>query len=117
MTSPFDGFEVERQLRPSGQGWAFDLDRSLSSVVVLHARVPADAFTAETLGPERLGNGIVIGASGLVLTIGYLVTEAEEVTLITNGGQAVAAHVLGYDAVTGFGLVNALEPLDLPALP
>ena len=69
MTSPFDGFEVERQLRPSGQGLAFDLDRILSSVVVLHARVPADAFTAESLGPERLGNGIVIGNNGLVLTI------------------------------------------------
>lgn len=117
MTSPFDGFEVERQLRPSGQGLGFELDRTLSSVVVLHARVPADAFTAETLGPERLGNGIVIGNNGLVLTIGYLITEAEDVTLITNEGRAVPAHVLGYDAVTGFGLVHALEPLDLPALP
>jgi S1-C subfamily serine protease len=117
MTSPFDGFEVERQLRPSGHGLAFDLDRSLSSVVVLHARVPPDAFTAETLGPERLGNGIVIGNNGLVLTIGYLITEADDVTLITNDGRGVPAHVLGYDAVTGFGLVHALEPLDLPALP
>jgi S1-C subfamily serine protease len=117
MTSPFDGFEVERQLRPSGQGLAFDLDRCLSSVVVLHARVPPDAFTAETLGPERLGNGIVIGNNGLVLTIGYLITEADDVTLITHDGRGVPAHVLGYDAVTGFGLVHALEPLDLPALP
>jgi len=117
MTSPFDGYEVERQLRPSGQGLAFDLDRSLSSVVVLHARVPADAFTAESLNTERLGNGIVIGNNGLVLTIGYLVIEADDVTLITNEGRGVAAHVLGYDGVTGFGLVHALEPLDLPALP
>jgi S1-C subfamily serine protease len=117
MTSPFDGFEVERQLRPSAQGLAFDLDSTLSSVVVLHARVPADAFTAETLGPERLGNGVVIGNNGLVLTIGYLITEAEDVTLITNDGRGVPAHVLGYDAVTGFGLVHALEPLDLPAVP
>jgi S1-C subfamily serine protease len=117
MTSPFDGFEVERQLRPSAQGLAFDLDSTLSSVVVLHARVPADAFTAETLGPERLGNGIVIGNNGLVLTIGYLITEADEVTLITNDGRGVPAHVLGHDAVTGFGLVHALEPLDLPAVP
>jgi S1-C subfamily serine protease len=116
MTSPFDGYEVERQLRPSAQGLGFDLDGVLSSVVVLHARVPPDAFTAETLGPERLGNGIIIGNTGLVLTIGYLVTEADDVTLITNEGRSVPAHVLGYDGVTGFGLVNALEPLDLPAL-
>ena len=60
MTSPFDGFEVERQLRPSAQGLGFDLDRALSSVVVLHARVPPDAFTAVNDHPQittRLGNG------------------------------------------------------------
>jgi S1-C subfamily serine protease len=117
MTSPFDGFEVAKPLRPSPQGLSFDLDTALASLVVLHAKVPADAFTAETLGPERLGNGIVIGTGGLVLTIGYLTTEAETVTLLTNDGRRVAAHVLGQDAVTGFGLVHALEPLDLPALP
>jgi S1-C subfamily serine protease len=117
MASPFDGYEVERGLRPSAENLAFDLDQALASLVVLHARVPGDAFTAETLGTERLGNGIVISDSGLVLTIGYLITEAEDVTLLTNDDRAVPAHVLGYDGVTGFGLVHALEPLDLPALP
>src|ERR1700760_3548924 len=117
MTSPFDGYEVERALRPSPRGLAFDLDRALSALVVLHAEIPEDASTAEALGAERLGNGIVIGTSGLVLTIGYLITEAEEVTLITNDDRWVPAHVLGVDPVTGFGLVNALEPLDLPSLP
>ena len=117
MASPFDGFEVERPLRPSAGDFGFDLGRALDAVVVLHSRVASDAFTAATLGPERLGNGIVINQSGLVLTIGYLITEAEEVTLLTNDGRRVGAHVLGYDGVTGFGLVQALEPLDLPALP
>lgn len=117
MTSPFDGYEVERRLRPSPGGQAFDLEQALDAVVVLHARVPEDAFTAGALGTERLGNGVVIGASGLVLTIGYLVTEAEEVTLLTNDGREIDAHVLGYDPVSGLGLVQALEPLNLPALP
>ena len=117
MTSPFDGFEVEKQMRPSARGLAFDLDWSLASLVVLHARIPEDAFTARSLGSERLGNGIVIGKNGLILTIGYLITEAEEVTLLTNDGRRVPAHVLGYDQVTGLGLVQALEPLGLPALP
>ena len=117
MTSPFDGFEVAKALRPPTGDVAFDLDCALNALVVLHARVPEDALTAEALGSERLGNGIVIGTSGLVLTIGYLITEAEEVTLLTNDGRHVPAHVLGYDQVTGFGLVNALEPLDLPSLP
>jgi S1-C subfamily serine protease len=117
MTSPFDGFEVDKRMRPSARGLAFDLDEALASLVVLHARVPADAFTAETLGRERLGNGVVIGPNGLVLTIGYLITEADDVTLITNDERRIPAHVLGYDQVTGLGLVNALEPLDLPTLP
>jgi S1-C subfamily serine protease len=117
MNSPFDGYEVAKELRPSARGRAFDLDRALDAIVVLHARAPEDASTAGALGSERLGNGIVIGTSGLVLTIGYLITEAEDVTLITNDGRRVPAHVLGSDPVTGFGLVNALEPLDLPALP
>lgn len=117
MSSPFDGYEVEKRMRPSADGLAFDLDLALASIVVLHARIPDDAYTATTLGTERLGNGIVIGPEGLVLTIGYLVTEADEVTLISGDGRQVPAHVLGYDGVTGFGLVHALEPLKLPALP
>ena len=100
MTSPFDGFEVEKALRPSARGVSFDLARSLASLVILHARVPADAFTAQTLGQERLGNDIVIGKNGLILTIGYLVTEAHEVTLLTNDGRRVPAHPLGIDPVT-----------------
>jgi S1-C subfamily serine protease len=117
MTSPFDGYEVDEHLRPSAADLAFDLDRALSSLVVLRATIPEDAFTAQTLGTERLGNGIVIGESGLVLTIGYLITEADDVTLITNDERRVSAHVLGVDAATGFGLLHALDPLDLPPLP
>ncbi len=117
MTSPFDGYEVEKHLRPSSADVAFDLDRALSSLVVLRATAPEDAYTAQTLGTERLGNGIVINDSGLVLTIGYLITEAEDVTLIANDGRRVPAHALGSDPVTGLGLLHALEPLDLPPLP
>jgi S1-C subfamily serine protease len=117
LASPFDGYEVDAALRPTARTCAFDLDRALSSVVALEARVPRDAFTAPVLGTERLGNGIVIGANGLVLTIGYLITEAHDVMLTRNDGARIPAHVLGIDQATGFGLVQALEPLGLPALP
>jgi len=117
VTSPFDGLEVDARLRPSAQGHAFDLEGALSAVVALEAQVPDDAFTATTLGTERIGNGAVIGSNGLVLTMGYLIMEAEDVTLTLGGGERIAAHVLGADPVTGFGLVQALEPLGLPPLP
>ncbi len=117
MASPFDGYEVEARMRPAAQGYSFDLDRALSAVVALEARVPDDAFTAASLGVERIGNGTLIGPGGLVLTIGYLITEAEDVALTLNDGRRVAAHVLGADPVTGLGLLQALEPLDVPALP
>ena len=71
MASPFDGYEVEARLRPSPRGHAFDLDRTLSAVVALEAQVPEDAFTAGSLGTYRIGNGTLIGANGLVLTMGY----------------------------------------------
>jgi S1-C subfamily serine protease len=116
VASPFDGYEVEAQLRPAAQDYAFELDRVLSGVVALEARVPESAFTAPTLGTERVGNGAVIAANGLVLTMGYLVMEAEEVALTLGSGARVEAHVLGADPVTGFGLVQALEPLSLPPL-
>ncbi len=116
MTSPFNGFEVEEADRPKTGGFAFDLDRALSSVLALEAEVPKDAFTASVLGTERVGNGVVVREDGVVLTIGYLITEAEQVTLTTGDGRRVPAHVLGVDQASGFGLVHALEPLELPAL-
>jgi S1-C subfamily serine protease len=92
------------------------INPSLRSVVAVRAHIPDDAFTAEGLGTLREGSGVVIREDGLVLTIGYLITEAEEVWLTTHDNRVVAAHALAYDQETGFGLVQALQPLDLPAL-
>jgi S1-C subfamily serine protease len=102
--------------QPRPGDYAFDLDKALSSVVGLHSIIPSDAFTAETLGTERAGNGVVID-DGLVLTIGYLVTEAEAVWLHRADGSVVEGHTLGFDFETGFGLVQALGDLDLAPLP
>ncbi len=101
---------------PRAEDFAFDLDRALSSVVALRARIPQDALTAPLLGTERAGHGVLIGEDGLVVTIGYLVTEAEEVWLINDDGLAVPGHVVGYDQETGFGLVQALQSLRRPVL-
>ena len=91
-------------------------DPILKSVVSVHASIPEDAFTAATLGSLREGSGVVIRDDGLVLTIGYLITEAEQVWLKSQDGRAIPGHVVAYDQETGFGLVQALGALDLPAI-
>ncbi len=88
----------------------------LSSVIGLRSIIPADAFSADNLGTERAGNGVVIG-DGLVLTIGYLITEAEAVWLHLGDGRVMPGHALGFDFETGFGLVQALGHLDVDPLP
>jgi S1-C subfamily serine protease len=93
-----------------------DLDDVLDSVVSLRSHIPDDAFTAGILGTEREGQGVVIGDDGIVLTIGYLVTEAERIWLIGPGGNAVAAHAVAYDQETGLGIVQALGALDAPKI-
>jgi S1-C subfamily serine protease len=93
-----------------------DIDTVLKSVVTVQANIPEDGFTASILGTERSGSGIVIRDNGLVLTIGYLITEAETIWLTTRGGRVVPGHALAYDQETGFGLVQALGRLDLPAV-
>lgn len=109
-------WKVPVAFQPHASDYSFDLDRVLSSVVGLHSIIPPDAFTAETLGTERAGNGVVID-DGLVLTIGYLITEAEAVWLHRADGRVVEGHALGFDPVTGFGLVQALGSLELEPLP
>src|SRR6185503_18903092 len=98
------------EMRPRPEDWRFELDRALDAVVLLRAEIPEDAFTAPILGTERAGNGVLIGDS-LVLTIGYLITEASVIWLTTNKGTVVGGTVLAYDQATGFGLVQPLGKL------
>jgi S1-C subfamily serine protease len=95
---------------------ALDLKNISRSLIKLRAVIPEDAFTADILGSQRVGNGIVIDSAGLILTIGYLMTEATDVWLTGADGREVAAHPLAYDQVTGFGLVVSLEKLDAPPM-
>ena len=101
-------WKVPQSVQPRAEDYSYDLERALSSVVGLHSIVPSDAFTADTLGVERAGNGVLVD-DGLVLTIGYLITEAETVWVHLGDGRVVQGHALGFDQETGFGLV----PCDL----
>jgi S1-C subfamily serine protease len=96
-------FPAELQPVPSEVG--FDLARALQSVVRLSSHIPEDGFTASMLGTERTGNGVVIREDGLIVTIGYLITEAESIWITTHDNRVVQGHPLAYDFATGMGLV------------
>lgn len=85
----------------------------VEAVVRVQAEALPDARSSETLGRSRHGSGIVIDARGRVLTIGYLVIEAQQVRLTTSAGRTVPARVAGYDHASGFALLEPLAPLDV----
>ena len=102
--------------QPNSGEPSFELERVMASVVSIRASIPEDAYTASILGTDRTGHGVVIGENGLILTIGYLVMEAETIWVVGHDGGPAAAHVLANDQETGFALVQTLTPLDLPAI-
>lgn len=91
-------------------------DETLSSVVAVQAKIRADARSAATLGTQRRGTGVLI-REGLVLTIGYLVIEAESIEVTGADGRAAPAALAGYDHATGFGLLKVIGPLAGKPLP
>ena len=115
MSQPKD-WSFPDMLLPKAQDLSFDLDGRLDAIVELRADVPVQAFTANTLGTSRSGSGIVLDDRGTVLTIGYLIAEAQTIFLTTRSGQVVQAVPLAYDQPSGFGLLKAVGPLNAPAV-
>src|SRR5215203_2772237 len=87
------------------------MTRAVEAVVGLEVTAIEGARSAETLGRERAGSGVVIGTDGLILTIGYLILEADAIQVTTFDRRVVPARPVAYDLATGFGLVRALLPL------
>jgi len=94
-----------------------DADRLFGAIVKVSTRSIPEARSAETLGNEREGTGVVIGDNGLVLTIGYLIVEADDVKITDAKGRTLPARIVGYDHASGFGLVRTAVPLDAQPLP
>jgi S1-C subfamily serine protease len=98
--------------RPPTQQAAIDaLTRAQQAVVGLEVNAAEGARSAETLGRQRAGSGVVMGADGLILTIGYLMMEADSIQITTHDGRTLPATPVAYDLATGFGLVRTLLPL------
>ena len=82
-----------------------------AAVVGVRVGVADDARSAETLGKERVGSGVVIGPDGLILTIGYLMLEAQSIQIVTQDNKTLPAQAVAYDLATGFGLIRPVIPL------
>ncbi len=93
------------------------LARAGGAVVGVKVRAVEDARSIATLGEQREGSGVVIGKDGLVLTIGYLILEADHVDIVDGSGRHLPARVVAYDLASGFGLLQALAPLSLEPVP
>lgn len=91
-------------------------EKLFGSIVQIKSVIPDDAITAELLGTEREGNGVIIGPDGLILTTGYLIIEAESITITLFDGSTQKASFLAYDHDTGFGLMRASFPKELVPL-
>lgn len=110
-------WSIAEDNQPRPENLDYDLRAALSSLFTLRSEVPEDAFTAHALGTERAGTAVLVNDKGLLLTIGYLVAEAESLWIVGQDGAAVEGHPLAYDFTTGFGLVQALGKLPYLPLP
>ena len=88
----------------------------LGAIVGLRTHIPPDARTSRSLGTERTGSGVAIDDNGLILTIGYLILEADSVRVRTGDGEEVVARTIAYDHATGFGLVRVHGDLGVSKL-
>jgi S1-C subfamily serine protease len=104
------------RVAPPPAGPRSELTVDQLSVVRVRSKAVPDARSNRTLGPAREGSGVVLDSQGLVLTIGYLILEAETIELSTVDGRSFPAAVVGYDSATGFGLLRSLRPLPIPPI-
>jgi len=107
----------KRAVSPPGKASATEPDALFQAIVKIETRAVPEARSSANLGAEREGNGIVIGKDGLILTIGYLIVEADDVRVTDSRGRTLPARIVGYDHPTGLGLVRTVTPLDVPPVP
>ncbi len=88
-----------------------DVDALMSAVVRVKMKAIEGARSSATLGASREGSGVVIDERGHILTIGYIVTEADSIEVVTNGNRTVPAILAAYDHASGFGLLRATSAL------
>src|SRR5258708_3664635 len=104
-------------------GWRLGVALAMALLLTSLAprRAAAGPSSAKPLGSERRGKGVIIAAPAggnqvLVLTIGYLVIEADEIDIVGNDERTLPARFVAYDPDSGFGLLRPSAPIDLKPL-
>lgn len=115
LAAPGIPSRVDEPANPVGSDTSTDrLAQAVNAVIKVKVKAVPNARSLTTLGAEREGSGIIVGPNGLVLTIGYLIVEAESIELEDNAGKVLPATLVAYDHASGFGLVRSLVPLAIP---
>ncbi|HSC24504.1 MAG TPA: S1C family serine protease [Casimicrobiaceae bacterium] len=95
-----------------GASASTDAEKLFGAIVKVTTRSVPDARSADSLGEAREGTGVVIARDGLVLTIGYLVVEADDIRITDSKGRVYPANVVANDQSSGFALLRAAVPID-----
>src|SRR5438552_2463529 len=94
-----------------------EAEEMLGAVVRVRMKAIANARSNTTLGPNREGTGVVIDERGHIVTIGYIVVEADSIEITTQDERTVPATLVGYDHASGFGLLRSGAPLGVKPMP
>jgi serine protease Do len=112
---------AQTSAKPSGSAGkvaaSVDPEKLFDAIVRISVQAIPDARTSASLGAEREGSGVVIAERGLILTIGYLIVEADDVSVTDSHGHTFAAQVVAYDHNSGLGLVRTIAPLSAKPVP
>lgn len=87
----------------------------LQSVVYLHATVPRDHPSTRILGDERMGSGVIVDSSGLILTVNYVVMGGQSVDVTFQKGRRAKGEIVAQDYEVGLALVR-VKRQGLPAV-
>ena len=93
-----------------------EIEKRLRAVVSITTTIPEHAETAEILGTNRSGNGVFINQMGLIVTVGYLIAEAEQIWVSTANGETVLADTIVYDYESGLALLKPLKKISIPTI-
>ena len=93
-----------------------EIEERLQAVVSITTTIPEHAETAEILGTNRSGSGVFINQMGLIVTVGYLIAEAEQIWISTANGETVLADTVVYDYESGLALLKPLNKISIPTI-